>query len=91
MGKSTQLAEYLRGLRETRGYSTRQLAHKAGCSQGLITAIENGGRSPSLRRLWDITLALDGDFNQALYYLCVDAGIPPAAVGRLIPKNRERI
>lgn len=84
---ATQLAAYLRELRENKGYSTRQLAAVAKCSQGLITAIENGGRSPSLLRLWDITQALEGDFNRALYYLCVDIGIPAEAVERLVKEN----
>ena len=84
MATTTQLGDYLRRLREDKGYSTRQLAAIADCSRALITAIENGERSPSLRRLWDITQALEGDFSRALYFLCVDAGIPSEGVGRLI-------
>lgn len=84
MAMKTQLGDYLRGLRETKRYTIRQLGDLAGCTHGLITAIENGRRSPSLRRLWDITQALDGDFSRSLYYLCVDADIPPEAVEKLV-------
>ena len=83
---ATQLAEHLRELRKGKNYTTYQLASAAGCSRPLITAIENGRRVPDLRRLWDITQALEGDFSQALYYLCVDAGIPSEAVARLVEK-----
>lgn len=71
-----QLGDYLRTLREIRGYTTRQLATRAGCSKSLIASVENGERFPSLARLWEITLALEGEFGQALFLLCIDAGIP---------------
>ena len=89
MATATQLGDYLRELRKGKGYNIRELGERVGCSHGLITAIENGRRSPSLRRLWDITQALEGDFSQALYYLCVDAGIPPEAVARLMTYSHD--
>jgi transcriptional regulator with XRE-family HTH domain len=81
---TTQLGDYLRSLREAKGYSTYQLAPRAGCSQSLVTAVENGERLPSLLRLWALTQVLDGDFSRALFFLCVDMGIPPEAVDKLI-------
>lgn len=84
---SQPLGDYLRTLREEKGYSTRRLAAIAGCSQGLITAIENGRRLPRLPQLWEIVKALETDFRPALYLLCRDLDIPHAAVADILPDN----
>ncbi len=84
-----QLGNYLRSLREKKGYSTRQLAAQVDRSQSLITAIENGERSPSLLRLWEIIKALNGEFRLALFYLCVDLGIPEEAVRGIYQNHQE--
>jgi transcriptional regulator with XRE-family HTH domain len=66
------------------GYSTWQLAERGDFSQSLITTIENGKRFPSLPRLWELSQALEGDFSQALFFLCVDLGIPEEAVKKFV-------
>lgn len=80
----TQLGEYLRGLRMTKGLTTRQVASMADCSQALITYVENGSRSPSVTRLWEIIQVLGGDYRQAIFFLLVDAGIPEEAARDVI-------
>lgn len=75
---------YLRKLREQKGYSTRQLARLSGCSQSLIAAVENDRQLLSMRRLWELVRVLDGDLGQALFYLCLDLGIPESEVRGLI-------
>lgn len=86
-----QLANYLRQLREAKGYSTRQLAARTGWSQTHISAVETGVRLPSLVRLWEIVTVLEGDFPRALFYLCLDLGIPEEAVkGIYQNKNQDK-
>ena len=46
-----ELAERLKGLRESRGYSQKELARRLECSPSLISSYENGERSPSLGNL----------------------------------------
>ena len=82
-----QLGNYLRGLREDRGYTTRQLAAMANCSQPFVTTIENGQRLPHLPQLWEIVQALETDFRPALYFLCLDLGIPERAVADILPED----
>lgn len=87
MATPTQLGNYLRGLRKAKGYTTRQLAKVGDCSQSLIVAVENGRRFPGLPRLWALTQVLEGDFSRALFFLCVDVGIPEEAVERLVKEE----
>ena len=49
----------LRGLRENRGLSARQLAADAGVSAAMISRIENGQVSPSISTLSALSKALD--------------------------------
>ena len=82
-----RLGNYLRTLREEKGYTTRQLAAMANCSQGLISSIENHRRLPHLPQLWEIVKALESDFRPALYFLCRDLDIPDSAVADILPDN----
>jgi len=74
------VGNYVRELRENKGYSTRKLAKQAQCSQSLVTNVENGYRLPSMKSLWELVKTLDGDFGQALFYLCLDLEIPEEEV-----------
>ena len=82
-----KLGDFVRRSREEKGYTTRELASMANCSQGLITAIENGRRFPHLPQLWEIVEALETDFRPALYFLCLDLGIPERAVADILPED----
>jgi len=48
----------LKDIRQSRGFSLRQLAAKAGCSAGFLSQIERGQTSPSLEALKQICRAL---------------------------------
>jgi len=52
------LGTQLRALRAARGLSIRKLANKAGVSVGLVSQIENGVTSPSIKSLRQISEAL---------------------------------
>lgn len=83
---SNRLGEYLRSLRQAKGLTTRQLSQVAQCSHSFITLIETGERAPSLGRLWQLVQVLDGDLNEAIFYLCLDVGIPEDVARNVIPK-----
>ncbi len=83
------LGEYLRGLRQRKNLSTRQLAAQAGCSASFITRLESGERGTSLHRLWELVNALDGDFLYALAALCVDEGVPEEVAASVAGKEWE--
>ena len=70
------LGRYLRDLRHGKGLSTRQLGSRAECNFSSISRLETGQRNPRLGLLWRIIEALDGDFGQALFLLCLDSGVP---------------
>ncbi len=70
------LGEYLRGLRHAKAVTTRQLGGMAKCDCSGISRMEIGQRTPRLNLLWRIIEALDGDFGQALFLLCLDSGVP---------------
>ncbi len=84
---SDNLGQYLRHLREQQGLSTRQAADILGCSHSLIARFETGDRTPQPARLWQVVDLLAGDFGQALYLLCRDAGVPDEAVRRATVHN----
>jgi transcriptional regulator with XRE-family HTH domain len=81
---SNDLGQYLRLLREQQGLSTRQAAAALECSHSLIARFETGDRTPGLDRLWRLVELLAGDFGQALYLLCRDAGIPDDTTRQVI-------
>ncbi|MBN1058479.1 helix-turn-helix domain-containing protein [Clostridium botulinum] len=49
----------LKKIRESKGISGRQLAKITGISQGYISSIENGKKSPTIRMLYRIANALE--------------------------------
>lgn len=55
----TMLGVRLRHARRVAGLTLLQLAHKAACSESLISKIENGTATPSLASLHRLALALD--------------------------------
>ena len=57
MKKNPQLN--LRYYREHKGISQKQLAHKLNISQGYISEIEKGIKSPTIRMLYEIANALE--------------------------------
>lgn len=57
MKKNPQLN--LRYYREHKGISQKQLAHKLNISQGYISEIEKGIKSPTVRMLYEISYALE--------------------------------
>lgn len=75
-GKKNRLGEYLRNLRQAKGWSSRQLGRQVGCSHSFITRLETGERLTHLGQLWQIVEILEGDFGQVLFFLCVDSGVP---------------
>ncbi len=81
---SNNLGQYLRLLREQQGLSTRQAAAALECSHSLIARFETGDRTPGIDRLWRLVELLAGDFGQALYLLCRDAGIPDDTARQVI-------
>jgi transcriptional regulator with XRE-family HTH domain len=57
-GKSVNLGEHLRRLRETRGISMRYLAQASGLSANALSMIERGKSSPSVSTLYKLADAL---------------------------------
>ncbi|HBJ2622355.1 UNVERIFIED_ORG: transcriptional regulator [Clostridium botulinum] len=49
----------LKEIREIRGISQRQLAKKLSISQGYISSIESGKKSPTIRMLYRISTTLN--------------------------------
>ncbi len=49
----------MKNIRENKGISQRQLAKKLNISQGYISSIENGKKSPTIRMLYRIANALE--------------------------------
>lgn len=56
--KRHHLGAKLRLARRTRGLTLRQLASRTGCSESLLSKLENGRASPSLALIHRLTLAL---------------------------------
>ncbi len=82
------LGQYLRDLRGAKGLTTRQVGGLVDCNYSFIARLELGERSPSLGLLWQVVKALDGDFGQALFLLCLDAGVPGDVAQDAIARHR---
>ena len=54
-----QLAELVYAARTRAGLTQAELARRMGTQQSVISAVENGGRVPSVSTLWRIARALD--------------------------------
>lgn len=59
--ESTGLGLAVRGLRETKGMSRRELARAAGISESYLKKIENGHRNPGVETYQKITEVLDAN------------------------------
>lgn len=75
-----QLGEAVRQARKARGLTVTALAKRVGCSVGLLSQIENGKVSPSLKTLFGIASALGVPVSS---FLDDSAGLEPTA---FIPK-----
>lgn len=60
------VGERLRSLRESRGYSLRQLAERSRLSAGYLSEVENGHKIPSLRTLRRLAAALEADIGRIM-------------------------
>lgn len=65
-GRAIRLAFEIRGLREKKGLSQRQLAELVGTTQSAIARLEGGRISPSLPTLDRIANALDAELTVSL-------------------------
>lgn len=62
-GLALYLGPALRRLRELRALKQYELAHRAGLTKGQLSAYETGARSPSIRTLESILVALQVDLR----------------------------
>ncbi|RUM99541.1 cupin domain-containing protein [Pseudaminobacter arsenicus] len=78
----------VRAMRKSAGLSLKELAEKAGLSIGMISQIERGAASPSIRSLRQISEALK--VPTSLFFQ--EGDIPPAnEIGRIVRNNARRI
>ncbi|MDR3045738.1 MAG: cupin domain-containing protein [Desulfovibrio sp.] len=59
MNEKNILGAQIRMLRKARGMTLRELADKAGCSESMLSKVENGKGNPSINVLHNISRALD--------------------------------
>jgi HTH-type transcriptional regulator, competence development regulator len=72
-GFVARLGDFLRGLRETQGWSLREAAEHSGLSNGYISLLENGRiENPSATVLGRLAQAYETPINRVL----VAAGVP---------------
>jgi transcriptional regulator with XRE-family HTH domain len=82
------LGMQVRDLRKTNRFSLQQLAEKAGLSVGLISQIERGLTSPSIRSLRQISEALG--VTPARFFQ-QEGTPPPDEIGRIVRRGKGRI
>ncbi|WP_316897585.1 cupin domain-containing protein [Pseudodesulfovibrio indicus] len=58
MNEQNVLGHHIRQLRKAQGMTLRDLAEKAGCSESMLSKIENGKGNPSIKALQGISKAL---------------------------------
>lgn len=73
-GRAIRLAFEIRGLREARGLSQRELAEKVGTTQSAIARLEAGNISPSLPTLDRIAEALGVELTVSFTDLAAASG-----------------
>jgi len=56
----------IRGIRQQRGLTRRQLAGRAGVSERYLAQLENGEANPSFVLLWRVARAMNTDFAALL-------------------------
>lgn len=59
MNEKNILGAQIRMIRKARGMTLRELADKAGCSESMLSKVENGKGNPSINVLHSISRALD--------------------------------
>jgi SOS-response transcriptional repressor LexA len=78
------VGEFIRARREEKDLSARELAYKAGVSDGHIIYLEKGQRKPTLDIMMKILRALAADVQEFLQETgYVEANPEPASLGRL--------
>lgn len=82
-----ELGRRLRGLRAGRGLSLKEVADQAGLSIGLLSQIERGLSSPSIRALRSLCQALDVPMS-VLFEAADD--VPPLEAKRIVRAGRRR-
>jgi transcriptional regulator with XRE-family HTH domain len=68
------LGQHIRGLRKQLGLTLRQLAEATGCSESMLSKIENGKGNPSINALHNISRALGTNMG-ALFAPTPEAGV----------------
>ncbi len=81
------LGMQVRDLRKTNRFSLQQLAEKSGLSVGLISQIERGLTSPSIRSLRQLSEALG--VTPARFFREEETP-PPEEIGRIVRKGKGR-
>ncbi len=64
--KTTIIGEELRKIRKDRGYQVQELANLINVSKGYLGNIESGNRTPSLKLLKKLSMALNFDIKEFL-------------------------
>jgi len=59
MDERTTMGQHIRQLRKAKGLTLQALASDVGCSESMLSKIENGKGNPSMRVLHNISKALD--------------------------------
>ncbi|MGJ7537628.1 MULTISPECIES: helix-turn-helix domain-containing protein [unclassified Variovorax] len=83
MDVNTRIAQRLRELRTTRGYSLEALAERAGVSRSNISLIERGQSSPTATVLDKLAIGLSVALASFFEDSAASSGSPPAPVIRL--------
>lgn len=75
-----RFGEKLRALREQRGLTLRQLAASLGVSNGYISRMETGNKTPNIAMLVKIAIFFDADVNQLVKdELELESELPPTS------------
>jgi transcriptional regulator with XRE-family HTH domain len=78
----------IRSLRLAKGYSLQELARKASLSNGMVSQLERGLVSPSVRSLRQISNALE---VPTAYFFQETTPPPPEEIGRIVRGDARRI
>lgn len=73
--KELQLGTKLRHARKVHGLRLKEVAEAAGCSESLLSKIENGRANPSVQMLHRIASVLGANFNTLFASEAVDADV----------------
>ena len=81
------LGMQVQDLRKTLGLSLQQLAQRSGLSIGMLSQIERGLVSPSIRSLRQLSEALE---VQAGHFFMAESPPPPEEIGLIVRRNKGR-